>query len=89
MSEENKPDAFLTVGRLIKDLEAFDSDAEVAVIITGNAVTLPVVNLINTSSGARKFALMAIPMQAVQTALTHRSELDAAVDAQIVEGGIN
>lgn len=90
MTEEQQP-TILTVARLLEDLKAFDGDAEVAMIISGSVMSMPVVNLIKTETNSRKFALLAVPIEAVNASLTYRSPLNGAADAKAIEelGGVN
>ena len=77
MTEEQKPQ-FLTVARLIEDLKQFDQDIEVAVVMQGSGMTIPINHLMKLDAQERKLALLIIHEANVRRAL------EANVAVQVV-----
>ena len=68
MTDEQKPQ-FLTVARLIEDLKQFDQSIEVAVVIQGGGMTIPINHLMKIDAQERKLALLIVHEANVMRAL--------------------
>ena len=78
MSEKaNEEPRFLTVGRLISDLQAFDKDIEVAVVIQGGGLSIPINHLMKLDAQERKLALLIIHEANVRRALDANANMQA------------
>ena len=71
---------FLTVKRLIEDLEQFDPDIEVAVVMSGGGITMPIVNLMKLTADERTLALLVTPVETVRNALGLYDKKDETVN---------
>ena len=76
MTEEQKPQ-FLTVARLIEDLKQFDQDIEVAVVMQGGGMTIPINHLMKLDAQERKLALLIIHEANVRRALDANANMQA------------
>ena len=76
MTEEQAPQ-FLSVARLIEDLSKLDQAMEVAVVMHGGGMTVPINHLMKIDTPERSLALLIINEENVRRALDANANMQA------------
>lgn len=72
---------FLTAGNLIEDLQKCDPNAEVACMMAGCEVSIPIGQMSKVTASGKPYVLMMVSPQSIQYAMAAMEELKNAAAA--------